>query len=101
MVLCDGTDRQSFITHDRFIKAMIDHIKEPLFVGCIARQTDLLGATLWRFGLGKIDECEVCPINYKDNSMQSVTSERGNGWPSLTVLLRHGRWDPTLHSGVI
>jgi hypothetical protein len=42
---------------------MIDHIEEPLFVSRIARQTDLLGATLWRFGLGKIDICEVGPIN--------------------------------------
>jgi len=42
---------------------MIDHIKESLFVSCIARQTDLLGAALRRFGLGKIDECEVGPVN--------------------------------------
>jgi hypothetical protein len=42
---------------------MIDHIEEPLFVSRIARQTDLLGATLWRLSLGKIDICEVGPIN--------------------------------------
>jgi hypothetical protein len=67
MVLPDGTESQSFRTHDRFIEAVIDHIKEPLLVSCIARQTDLLSATLWRFCLGKIDACEVCPINYTDS----------------------------------
>jgi hypothetical protein len=96
-----GTESQSFRTHDRFIKAVIDHIKEPLLVSCIARQADLLSATLWRFSLGKIDACEVCPINYTDSSMQSVTSKRGNGWHSLTVLLCDRRRDPRSHSGVI
>jgi hypothetical protein len=46
---------------------MIDHIEKPLPVSCIARQTDLLSATLRCFGLGKIDKCEVSPINYVDS----------------------------------
>jgi hypothetical protein len=42
---------------------MIDHIKEPFLVSSIARQTDLLGATLWRSSLGKIDTRKISPIN--------------------------------------
>ena len=57
------TERHSIATHDRLIKSMINHIEEPLFVSRIARQTDLLGATLWCLSLGKIDICEVGPIN--------------------------------------
>ena len=53
----------AIVTHDRLIKTMIDHIEKPLLVSCIARQTDLLSATLGCFGLGKIDKCEVRPIN--------------------------------------
>jgi hypothetical protein len=51
------------LTHGRLIKAVIDHIEKSLSVSRITRQTDLLSATFWRFGLGKIDKCEVCPIN--------------------------------------
>ena len=46
---------------------MIDYIEKPLLVGCIARQTDLLSATLRCFGFGKIDKCEVRPINWVDS----------------------------------
>ncbi len=97
----NGTESQSFVTHDRFIEAMIDHIKEPLFVSCIARQTDLLGATLRRFGLGKIDECEVGPVNWIDSPMQLVISETGYGRLLLTVLLCNRRRDPASHMGVV
>lgn len=53
----------SIVTYGRLIKTMIDHIKKPLLVSCIARHTDLLSAALWCFGFGKIDKCELGPIN--------------------------------------
>jgi hypothetical protein len=78
---------------------MIDHIKEPFLVSSIARQTDLLGATLWRFGLGKIDACKISPINYiKQSKVSDVYKIRQ---PSLTVLLRDRRRDPTSHGWVV
>ena len=77
---------------------MIDHIEEPLFSSCVACQTDLLGTTLWRSGLGKIDECKISPIDCI-NSPKSVTPT-GSGQPSLTVLLRDRRRDPRWHRGV-
>ena len=55
--------QHSIVTHDRLIKTMIDYIEKPLLVSCIARQTDLLSATLRCFGLGKIDKCEVRPVD--------------------------------------
>ena len=100
-VLPDGTESQSFRTHDRFIEAVIDHIEEPLLVSCIARQTDLLGATLRRSGLGEIDECEVGPVNWIDSPMQSVISETGYGRLLLTVLLCNWRRDPASYTGVV
>jgi hypothetical protein len=61
--LCNDMERHSIVTYDRLIEPMIDHIEEALFVSCITRQTDLLGAALWCLGLGNIDTCEVCPFN--------------------------------------
>jgi hypothetical protein len=74
--LNDGTERRSIVTHDSLIKPMIDHVEEPLFVGRIASQSDLLSTTLWRSGLGNIDGCEVSPINYMD----SQRSPRAKKW---------------------
>jgi hypothetical protein len=63
MTLRDGTGRQLLATHGRLVKAMVDHIKEPLFVSRIARQADLFSAAFWRLGLGNVNKREVRPIN--------------------------------------
>jgi hypothetical protein len=43
---------------------MIDNVEEPLFMSRITRQSDLLSTTFRSFGLGKINEGEVGPINW-------------------------------------
>ena len=42
---------------------MVDHIEEPLPVSGITRESNLLGATLWRLGLSKIDKRQIGPVN--------------------------------------
>jgi hypothetical protein len=51
------------ITYNSFVEAMIDHIEEPLSVSGITRQSNLLGATLWRLGLGNINRRQIGPVN--------------------------------------
>jgi hypothetical protein len=68
------------ITNNCFIETVIDHIEEPLSVGGITRQSNLLGATLWRLGLSNINKRQIRPVNW---SGPSAPIEMVNGWLCL------------------
>ena len=74
---------------------MIDHIEEPLSVSGITRQSNLLGATLWRLGLGNINTRQIGPVNWSEPSAPRT----GELLALLTVFLRDWCRDPASNWG--